>query len=410
MKARCPGFTFHNTSLRSPHPGHVGHTKPDICCFTADNLKVVKRSDLETHAELAHAELFIQVLPEPALDFFSDPPLEASPDELDAHEFLFVSEDESLVRRVDGLFGQHIAFATELFSRQHRVFLFTIAIFGSHARFFRWDRAGCIVSSAFDIREEPELLCDFLWRFSQSSDAGRGHDSTVGTARPDEELMFKNAITEHVRVQLGVEDGKLNSAVSEHYQPGRVSAMHVLSHGTVANISNIRRFIVSRPVVSPLSLSGRGTRGYWAVDPSDGSVVFLKDTWRTPVDELEGHILQRLVSDGVCNIPEVVTYGDVPDGFPAEAHLLSGEFSTPKNLIITSDNLQTEEELQITGTDEFTSTEWVRRVNGEAIRLTPLTHHRLVLKTVGYGLQRFRGTEELLHATYDAFAGEPDAL
>ena len=410
MKARCPGFTFHNTSLRSPHPGDVGYTKPDICCKTADNLKVVQRSDLETHAELAHAELFIQVLPEPALDFFSDPPLEASPDELDAHEFLCVSEDESLVRRVDGLFGQHIAFATELFSRQHRVFLFTIAIFGSHARFFRWDRAGCIVSSAFDIREEPELLCDFLWRFSQSSDAGRGHDSTVGTARPDEEFMFKNAITEHVRVQLGVEDGELNSAVSEHYQPGRVSAMHVLSHGTVANISNIRRFIVSRPVVSPLSLSGRGTRGYWAVDPSDGSVVFLKDTWRTPVDELEGHILQRLVSDGVCNIPEVVTYGDVPDGFPAEAHLLSGEFSTPKNLIITSDNLQTEEELQITGTDEFTSTEWVRRVNGEAIRLTPLTHHRLVLKTVGYGLRRFRGTEELLHATYDAFAGEPDAL
>lgn len=34
-------------------------------------------------------------------------------------------------------------------------------------------------------------------------------------------------------------------------------------------------------------------------------------------------------------------------------------------------------------------------------------HYRLVLGTVGYGLKGFKGTDELLHATYDAFQGKP---
>ncbi len=32
-------------------------------------------------------------------------------------------------------------------------------------------------------------------------------------------------------------------------------------------------------------------------------------------------------------------------------------------------------------------------------------HHRLVMGTVGYNLNRLRGTEELLHATYDVYTG-----
>ncbi len=33
-------------------------------------------------------------------------------------------------------------------------------------------------------------------------------------------------------------------------------------------------------------------------------------------------------------------------------------------------------------------------------------HYRLVLGTVGYGLKRLKGTEELLHACLDVFHGE----
>ena len=36
----------------------------------------------------------------------------------------------------------------------------------------------------------------------------------------------------------------------------------------------------------------------------------------------------------------------------------------------------------------------------------PHVHYRLVLRTVGFGLDRFDGTKELLHATHDAYQGK----
>ena len=45
--------------------------------------------------------------------------------------------------------------------------------------------------------------------------------------------------------------------------------------------THLRRFIVSRPMVTPLYLTGRATRGFWAVDESNDQLVFLKDTWRS---------------------------------------------------------------------------------------------------------------------------------
>ena len=49
---------------------------------------------------------------------------------------------------------------------------------------------------------------------------------------------------------------------------------------------------------------------------------------------------------------------------------------------------------------------WARRIGGRDVIVTRRRHYRLVTHTVGYGLKDLRGTEELLHATYDAFVGE----
>ena len=71
-------------------------------------------------------------------------------------------------------------------------------------------------------------------------------------------------------------------------------------------------FLVLRPLVSSLSLIGRGTRGYWAADTTNRSIVFVKDTWRfRALRELEAETLQHLNSLGVRYIPSVVWYGDV---------------------------------------------------------------------------------------------------
>ena len=95
--------------------------------------------------------------------------------------------------------GQHVAYVAEIFARQPRTFLFTVALSGSRARLLRWDRAGGVATEAFDLREQPGLLCEFLWRFAQLSDAGRGHDPSVAAAAPEDEARFRAAIEHHLR-------------------------------------------------------------------------------------------------------------------------------------------------------------------------------------------------------------------
>ena len=227
-------------------------------------------------------------------------------------------------------FGQHIAYVTEVFARQIRVFYFSISLSGSRARLFRWDRAGCVLSESFDIRQQPKLLCEFLWRFSQASDASRGHDVTVEVALPAEETLFRTLIEQETSDQLGVSGQQLSQAVQQHYVPGKVFAMHVVTQSLPDTLPHARRFIVSRPVVSPLSQTGRGTRGFWAVDARDHRVLFLKDTWRlSPSTGVEGETLRRLNDLGIRNVPHLVAHGDVPCVLPKVGFATDGEYCVP---------------------------------------------------------------------------------
>ncbi|CCM02958.1 uncharacterized protein FIBRA_05073 [Fibroporia radiculosa] len=102
----------------------------------------------------------------------------------------------------------------------------------------------------------------------------------------------------------------LKRAVDEHYLEGKVIAVKV--YDGVAPTRSVHRYLISRPVVSPLSMASRATRGYWAVR-SDGQIAFLKDTWRyTGEDfEKEGGILVNLHEAEVRNIPELLHHGDI---------------------------------------------------------------------------------------------------
>ncbi|KAI0775524.1 hypothetical protein BD413DRAFT_429883, partial [Trametes elegans] len=385
FKSRCPGFAFDITINRSIRPSRLGYTKPHICCFTKENKAILRRTEQASRTEFAYAELFFEIKPRSTGDYFSDPPPGPHTSRAD-HNFLteFESEkDEALAARALGL---HIAFATEIFARQHRVFLFTISMSGSFVRLLRWDRSGCIVSSAFSIHEHPDILIDFLWRFSQTSQAGRGHDLSVYPANAAEEGLVQNAITEHVRQQLEIEGDELDQAVTTHYQPGHVTAMYVLHEPFTRNTDNLRRFLVSRPVISPLSLDGHGTRGFWALDIATGLVVFLKDTWRRDSRaESEGEVLQRIHDHGVQNTPVLVCHGPVPRQVPPDATKI-------RNYV-----------LQITETNRYHKAAWACLVDNKKVRVSKRQHYRLVTTPVGYTLSTVRSTEELLHATYDVF-------
>ncbi|OSD02402.1 hypothetical protein PYCCODRAFT_1477699 [Trametes coccinea BRFM310] len=432
-KSRCPGFEFVDTHERIRKPTHPGYAKPHICCFTPDNARIVRDATSRSRLEFAYAELFIQVASDPATDFFVDPPaaatehaseatedaLEAAddasqvthdvpeaienppdatenapeaPDRVTAHELLREFDDEDIFEEAERTYGLHVAYATEIFARQHRLFLFSISMHGSKARFFRWDRAGCLVSEAFDIRRQPHLLTDFLWRFSQLPDAKRGLDTTVRLASPHEEAMFRDTIRDEVRLQLEIEGDELEKAVSAHYLRGHVAVIPVTPRRPLTSAEREHRFIVSRPIVSPLTLPGRGTRGFWAVDAETGRVVFLKDCWRFYwAEQIEGDILQGLNELGVRNVPLLAVHGDVP-------------------VVPSAGERASDPVFQSSLTEAYLGDPWVCQAGGQRVRINELWHYRFVTSTVGCSLRSLRGTEELLYATHDTLIAMRDAL
>ncbi|OBZ71336.1 hypothetical protein A0H81_08861 [Grifola frondosa] len=386
-KSRCPGFLFENTSARIRHPGRLSSMKPDICCFSSQHHGAVRSSSTRSRIELGYAALFFEIKPDPKQDFFCDPPPDAGPDARDNHQFILNIDDDDTKENAERALGQHIAYVTEICARQHRTFCFSISMSGSCARLIRWDRAGAIVTESFDIRKHPGHLCEFLWRFSQASELQRGYDTTVYTASEAEEVIFREAITAHVKLQLEVDGDELEEAVREHYKPGVVSVIPIaVGHKDDHHVR--RRFLASRPVVSPLWPFGRGTRGYWVVDPEDQQVGFLKDTWRYEgeEDDREGNVIERLNAQDVCFVPPLVCHGDVPNHFLGE-----------------DEESERDDNLQYSITHKYESSRWVCGSKQRKISVSKHDHYRLVEGVAGYSLKRFKGTEELLHATYDVF-------
>ncbi|KAI0823291.1 hypothetical protein BC628DRAFT_1325485 [Trametes gibbosa] len=393
---RCPGFVFDTSIERSVRPLRLGYTKPHICCFTTANAKAVKRADNRTRVELGYAEFFIDVRPDPSFDFFIDPPIDANEETLSSHNFFreYREEDEDAeYDQAERAFGLHIAFVIETLARQNRTSLFTVSIFGPYARLYRWDREGCIITEAFDFHEHPDMLLEFFWRYSQASSIERGHDHTTMVAKPELEMLFRDAVRAHVRSQLGVEGPELDKAVGVHYERGHATVIKVypqpLPETTEPDAPTL--FVVSRPVVSPLSLEGRGTRGYWALHVDRGDIVFLKDTWRSwPGHELEGDILTSLNECYVRHVPRQGLHGLVPHD--------------------TITYKRTGTSNQLTQTNLFGRYDWVCRIDGKRIQRGPRRHYRMVTDAAGYNLKTLQGTEELLHATYDVFTAMRDAL
>lgn len=62
-------------------------------------------------------------------------------------------------------------------------------------------------------------------------------------------------------------------------------------------------------------------------------------------------------------------------------------------------------QFQCTQTNNFLDSDWLCTGQRQIV-VVPHIHYRLVLATVGYGLRRFTGSRELLHATHDAYHGK----
>ncbi|KAF8595611.1 hypothetical protein BDV93DRAFT_456513 [Ceratobasidium sp. AG-I] len=280
-------------------------------------------------------------------------------------------------RKID-ILGQSVCYATTILAQQHRQFAYSMMISGTMVRFLRWDRAGAIVSQAFDCRKEPDVLCQFMWRLEHLSMAQRGFDTTVVQgSTEDYGSIFSDAIKNRVCFELDIphQGAKADKALKQHYDPDQLSIV------TVSEGSINKTYCICRPLEAPLSVVGRATRGYWSVDVTTGEVRFLKDTWRKDLAglEYEGNVVRELSKQGVQNVPKLDCHGDV---------------------------ISVDGKVQDTKTQDYIGARWVRRsLSQEQLKqhIVKHTHYRMVSETVGCSLHEHQNLGELMSAASDVY-------
>ncbi|KAF4607752.1 hypothetical protein EYR40_000087 [Pleurotus pulmonarius] len=290
--------------------------------------------------------------------------------------------------------GQLATYATEYCARQHRTHLFLVYIYFPCARLIRFDRCGALVSERIDLSEDCTPLIRFYSRFSKMTEAQRGYDPTVKLASDEETKLAQERLKEwepkHHRpvFKMDVYDDVEEEMEDNDQAEVCTSDTNVGAETTQAADENVkktptpRKFLVWGSLADPDSPLGRATRGYPALEVTDGlekakdaPLVFLKEQWRSKaIERGEIAILRELNKHGVEHVPTFVCGGDLPG--------------------------------QVTQTDVFANE--IGRMGGKHI--DQRTHVRFVVEEVGRPLESFSSSKEMFRAIYDAFQGHKQAF
>ena len=249
--------------------------------------------------------------------------------------------------------GQLATVLTELCARQHRTHAFMLFIGDPSTRLIRADRAGIIVSRAFNFRTEGKVFAEFLWRFSRLTRAGRGFDETV---QPTSALQ---AALAREKLERWKPPHRYRRPVIVIKVPDGDSEREVVAWGALSE---------------PESLTGRATRGYPVYDLKDEKIRFLKDTWRPGTDDMlpELSVLEELNKAEVPHIPKVTCGGDVPN--------------------------------HKTLTQDYLDHPWaIAKIQ----QLTTRIHHRILEDFIPYHIGEFANPRAMLKAILEAFIGKP---
>ncbi|KAF7439772.1 hypothetical protein PC9H_000108 [Pleurotus ostreatus] len=269
--------------------------------------------------------------------------------------------------------GQLATYAVEFCARQHRTHLFFLYIYYPCARLIRFDRAGALVSARFNFTHDCTPLIRFFSRFSKMTSVQRGYDPTVQTA---DELETKLGLE---RLKEWAPDPKYERPVfkMEVYEDQKQAG-----GDNGAKKPNPRKFLVWGALADPESPLGRATRGYPALEVTDGlekakdaPIMFLKEQWRSKaIERGEMAILRELNKHGIKHVPTIVCGGDLPG--------------------------------QVTQTDVFANE--IGRTGGKPI--DQRAHVRFVVQEVGRPLECFSSSNEMFQAIHDAFQGHKQAF
>ena len=376
-------------------------------------------------------------------DPYRDPSTESKPD------YVFIPNKADRPEATDKALGQMASYVAAVCARQYRTHCFTVSIYGPTARIIRWDRAGAMVSCAFDYLKQPRWLKEFARRYSQAGDAQRGYDMTATRASEAEEDIFVEAVKRHVKSQLLLKDEEeIEKHVEEHYEKDRVYKLsifpqdpptrtrpEIFSHATKeipknapaheahsgedstatprsmastlvegesdtaqALLSVSRKyaseqyFLVSRPVMAPTrAATGKSTRGYWAVKLPDAAAGESEHSICFLKDVWRKNTPgMRMKVEGefmVGMVEDGVRY--ISDIF-CHGDLPSAERDTA----------------QETETQNCIREDWNCNKNMSRRFLSQLKHYRIAFIEVGYPLSTLSGTKELMHGTLTAFYGK----
>ncbi|KAI0631766.1 hypothetical protein C8Q77DRAFT_1074732 [Trametes polyzona] len=217
---------------------------------------------------------------------------------------------------------QLIDYAERIFRYQHRTALFMLLVMGRRFRFLRWDRSGTIVTESMDYYENPQMLCEMLWRMSKLSKEELGCDPSATRLNADDSLYAcMDDVASPVARDLDHSDRVLDEMPEEPYVFRYVRDMFRQSLAPewpryqleIVQGQQTFHFLVGKPLFFATGMAGRGTRGYVAYDPLRKRFVWLKDAWRAHYElvDQEGTILRKLNADGVRNVPTVFCHGDI---------------------------------------------------------------------------------------------------
>jgi Fungal protein kinase len=247
--------------------------KPDVVIYQNGFTKAVKANSHGATSWRA-MEMHIEMKAKSTHDPFSDP----KPNLLGVQKNFENSSEAPRSSR-----GQMILYATAQLARQQRLFIFSLGIFDNFARFFRWDRAGVVVSGRIDYMASPDILAEFLWRFSHLSPIQRGHDPTVLPASNAEVKLFTDVINGSLQQMANGKDSRkipgLDSTLDEKFPRWKMQVYD--------SEKGLCEFIVGKPIATPKSATGRCTRGYIALELKSQTLMFLKDTWRPDKVDIE---------------------------------------------------------------------------------------------------------------------------
>ncbi|KAN0120535.1 hypothetical protein V8E52_004362 [Russula decolorans] len=148
---------------------------------------------------------------------------------------------------------------------------------------------------------------------------------------------------------------------------------------SVPNADGVRFFVTSAPEATLYTPPGRATRGFKAYDILQQTMVYLKDSWRIDLPDIqaEGQVYVILRDAGTQHVPHCLASGDI----------LSEDYHATK-------------------TQTYATKPWAYY---SATRYIPHWHYRLCLDVVGHILVDYGSTYEMVSAVRDALIAHRDA-